>query len=55
MMAGDNAEQNLKKLLSGARLLGKLRLHLQIVEIRASLLVKWLGKTKNYGSSNLVK
>ena len=55
MVAGANAEGNLKKLLSACRQLDKLRLHPRIVETGHWQVVKWLAKRRVRGESSLVR
>ena len=55
MVAGANAEGNLKKLLSACRQLDKLRLHPRIVETGDWQVVKWLAKRRVRGESALVR
>ena len=55
MVAGENAEGNLKKLLSACRQLDKLRLHPRIVETGDWQVVKWLAKRRVRGESALVR
>ena len=54
MVASENAEGNVKKLLSACRQLDKLRLHPRIVETRDWQVVKWLAKRRVRGESALV-
>ena len=55
MVASENAEGNLKKLLSACRQLDKLRLHPRIVEAGDWQVVKWLAKRRVRGESALVR
>ena len=55
MVAGTNADGNLKKLLSACRQLDKLRLHPRIVETGEWQVVKWLAKRHVRGESALVR
>ena len=55
MVAGANAEGNLKKLLFARRRLDKLRLHPRIVETGDWQVVKWLAKRRVRGESALVR
>ena len=55
MVAGENAEGNLKNLLSACRQLDKLRLHPRIVETGDWQVVKWLAKRRVRGESALVR
>ena len=55
MVASENAEGNLKKLLSACRRLDKLRLHPRIVETGDWQVVKWLAKRRVRGESTLVR
>ena len=55
MVAGENAEGNLKKLLSACRQLDKLRLHPTTVEAGDGQVVKWLAKRRVRGESALVR
>ena len=55
MVASENAEGNLKKLLSPCRQLDKLRLHPRIVETGDWQVVKWLAKRRVRGESALVR
>ena len=55
MVAGANAEGNLKKLLSACRQLDKLRLHPRIVETGDWQVVRWLAKRRVRGGSALVR
>ena len=54
-VASENAEGNLKKLLSACRQLDKLRLHPRIVETGDWQVVKWLAKRRVRGESPLVR
>ena len=54
MVAGANAEGNLKELLSACRQLDKLRLHPRIVETGDWQVVKWLAKRPVWGESAVV-
>ena len=55
MVASENAEGNLKKLLSACRQLDKLRLHPRIVEAGDWQVVTWLAKRRVRGESALVR
>ena len=55
MVASENAEGNLKKLLSACRQLDKLRLQPRIVEAGDWQVVKWLAKRRVRGESALVR
>ena len=55
MAASENAEGNLKKLLSACRQLDKLRLHPRIVDKGDWQVVKWLAKRRVRGESALVR
>ena len=55
MVASENAEGNLKKLLSACRQLDTLRLHPRIVETGDWQVVKWLAKRRVRGESSLVR
>ena len=55
MVASENAEGDLKKLLSACRQLDKLRLHPRIVETGDWQVVKWLAKRRVRGESALVR
>ena len=55
MVASENAEGNLKNLLSACRQLDKLRLHPRIVEAGDWQVVKWLAKRRVRGESALVR
>ena len=55
MVASENAEGNLKTLLSACRRLDKLRLHPRIVEAGDLQVVKWLAERRVRGESALVR
>ena len=55
MLAGANAEGNLKKLLSACRQLDTLRLHARTMETGDWQVVKWLAKRRVRGGRALVR